>query len=128
MKTSTYTIAFITLLISSFSSVANSKTTNSDELKRLVPLAPKATITEILDIPENLSFIKAKNALVPNAPFNLVSPLDRVFELTVISPKLFLGNPDHAPRELARIKAKNAFVPLAPRIQGNAQLDIPKVL
>jgi len=85
----------------------NKKKRNKEYYK--VAIAQLVTGDEDEDAPLEIAYLKAKNAMVPVAPFEWAAPLET------------------APGFLKTLKAKNAFVPVAPFVWGNSFEEAPEV-
>lgn len=114
------TLLTLSLLLVGHATFAGSDGKKSDT-KSNVPVAPSVWNGPVIEAPSSLKFIKAKNAFVPVASFELGNPSDVPTALLTVpaAPIIFGDSDEDIPENLAYIKAKFAFVPVAPFIWGD---------
>lgn len=114
-----------TLLTLSLVILGASSFANTDRIKSNVPAAPSVWESPLIEAPASLKYIKAKNAFVPVAAFELGDPSEvPTTLLTVPVAPIDYGNSnEEVPVHLGNIKAKFAFVPVAPFVWGDPSTE-----
>jgi hypothetical protein len=131
MKT-IYTLSTLILLALALNTQADDKV-KSKHRSAAVSAAPFSLGDPDTEVPLWLGHVKAKNALVPVAPFEWGSPeeAERISELRLIVPvaPFAYGEPDtDVPFGLQYVKAVNADVPLAPFEFGEPEAEAPQIV
>ena len=124
MKTIVHTlIALLVLFMNteSYASLGKPKNYRNNFIGSLVPMSPRNwEITDDIEVPENLKFIKAKAALVPVAEFVMgnpdeAAPLELLMAKVPVPSKSWDEELTEVPEGLQNIKAKYALVPVPAR-------------
>lgn len=126
MKTSIYTILLGTLALSGLKTFA-ADATSTIEKNLKVPVPQLVLGLPEAEVPQVLANIKAKNALVPLAPFTKGEPefTADVKLLAIPVPQRILGDSNEQLPENLNVKVKSLNVPLAPRVLGDQFSDTP---
>ena len=124
MKTIVHTLIALLVLFMNTESYAYSgkpKNYRNNFIGYLVPTSPRNwEITDDIEVPENLKFIKAKAALVPVAEFVMgnpdeAAPIDLLMAKMPVLSKTWDEESIEVPEGLQNIKAKYALVPVPAR-------------
>lgn len=128
MKSSIYPFILSGLILSSISATANSLPSELNEKNLKVPVAQKTFEFTHSDAPEELANIKAKNAMVPLAPFTLglADEVEGLGSLNIPVPKFLYGDPHRDIPFGLNVKVKSLAVPTAPRVWGEAA-EVPAI-
>ncbi len=125
MKTIVNTLIALFILFLNTESFSNVKTIDDHSINcnhSFIPVSPRDWQVNDLEVPENLKFVKAKNALVPVAEFVWGDPdAEAPAELLNDRRTVYIPVPakiwdepaiQEVPESLAAIKAKFALVPI----------------
>ena len=124
MKTIVHTLIALLVLFMNYESYACSgkpRNYRNNFIGSLVPTSPRNwEITDDIEVPENLKFIKAKTALVPVPEFVMgnpdeAAPLDLLMAKVPLLSKSWDEESTEVPEGLQNIKAKYALVPIPSR-------------
>jgi hypothetical protein len=141
MKTILNTLIALFILFlntESFSNVKNVDEHSTNCMHSFVPVSPREWQPDDLEVPENLKYVKAKNAFVPVADFvwgnpDVEAPAEllkdyRTFYVPVPPKKWDEPAINEVPESLRFIKAKFALVPVPVKVFDNIEISASEII
>lgn len=140
MKTILNTLIALFILFLNTESFANVKSMDEHStncMHSFVPVSPRDWQTTDLEVPENLKYVKAKNAFVPVAEFvwgnpDAEAPAEllndyRTFIVPVPVKKWDEPAMNEVPESLSFIKAKFAMVPVPGKVWSDIEISADEI-
>jgi hypothetical protein len=141
MRTILNTLIALFILFLNTESFANVKSMNDHStncMHSFVPVSPREWQTDDLEIPENLKYVKAKNAFVSVAEFvwgnpDAEAPAEllndyRTFIVPVPVKKWDEPAINEVPESLSFIKAKFAMVPVPSKVWSAIDISVDEIM
>jgi hypothetical protein len=141
MKTIINTLIALFILFLNTESFANLNCTDNHStncIHSFVPVSPRDWQSDDIEVPENLKYVRAKNAFVPVADFVWGNPDAEIpAELTKDYRTFFVPVPakkwdepaiNEVPENLRFIKAKFALVPVPVKVFDNIEISASEII